>query len=109
METAVLSVTHKKKPSVLDRSNATAVKEEAKAKEEKAEKDKEEEMEIDNTSATAVVADSAVAVPTATSANSEHKLTEPKRYLHDMQIHEAFKKPLTVLLGDICYFSTAMK
>lgn len=73
METAVLSVTHKKKPSILDRSSATAVKDEARIREEKAEKDKEEEMEVDNTHATAIAADS------ATIANSEHKLAEPKR------------------------------
>uniref|UniRef100_A0A158Q8H6 RPN2_C domain-containing protein n=1 Tax=Elaeophora elaphi TaxID=1147741 RepID=A0A158Q8H6_9BILA len=77
VETAVLSVTHKKKPSILDRSTATVVKEEAKT-EEKTEKEKEEEMEVDNTPATAVVADSTAAMSTATAANSEHKLVEPK-------------------------------
>ncbi|EJD74769.1 26S proteasome non-ATPase regulatory subunit 1 [Loa loa] len=78
VETAVLSVTHKKKPSVLDRSSATAVKEEAKVREEKTEKDKEEEMEVDIAPATAAVADSAAAVFTGTATNSEHKLAEPK-------------------------------
>uniref|UniRef100_A0AAF5RTU5 26S proteasome non-ATPase regulatory subunit 1 n=2 Tax=Wuchereria bancrofti TaxID=6293 RepID=A0AAF5RTU5_WUCBA len=77
VETAVLSVTHKKKPSVLDRSSANAVKE-AKARGEKSEKDKEEEMEVDSTPVTTVSADSAAAVSTAIAANSEHKLTELK-------------------------------
>ncbi|VDO29242.1 unnamed protein product [Onchocerca flexuosa] len=78
VETAVLSVTHKKKSSVLDRSSTAVVKEEAKTKEEK---DKEEEMEVDSTPAAAItaVADSVTAVPLSAIANLEHKLPESKR------------------------------
>ncbi|KAM3728445.1 26S proteasome non-ATPase regulatory subunit [Dirofilaria immitis] len=75
VETAVLSVTHKKKPSVLDRSSAVMNKEETKAKEEK---DKEEEMEVDSTLAKMAITDSIAAVPISTGENSEHKLTESK-------------------------------
>lgn len=88
VETAVLSVTHKKKPSILDRSTAIAVKEVEVR--EKPEKDKEEEMEIDSTTAGAVLADSVSAVPTTVDVNSEHKLAESRRYLNDIQVQCAF-------------------
>lgn len=84
METAVLSVSHKKKTSILDRSSAAVVKEEAKVKDEKAEKDNEEEMEVDSTHAATVVADSATAMLAATASNSEHKLAESKKYVCDI-------------------------
>lgn len=65
MEAAILSVTHKKKSSVLERPTAAIIKEEAKAKEEKAAaKEKDEKMEVD--SAQTTTGDAAIGI-------SEHK------------------------------------
>ncbi|VDN00722.1 unnamed protein product [Thelazia callipaeda] len=76
VETAVLSVTHKKKSSVIDRSvvSTAAAKEESKVKETKVEKDTDDKMDVDSVSES----DSAAAASTAMSTTSEQKSPELK-------------------------------